>query len=158
MSGSILAQRLLLSNPSDGTNLYSISLVFDDCHCLPDTIFDAGHSPNSMVTKSPRGSTSKSVKRTSEKRRPCPWLIMYLLSQAWYLYLFDQCISCLPDACLPAISRLGGQRRPLEYQVLIENIASRRCSISRIRAAFLIRVDVPFAFGVMTARWSGPSL
>ena len=35
---------------------------------------------------------------------------------------------------------------------------SRRCSISRIRAEFLIQPDVPFAFGIMTARWSGPSL
>ena len=44
------------------------------------------------------------------------------------------------------------------YQILAENAASELCSISRIKAEFLIQVDTPFGFGGMIARWSGRSL
>jgi hypothetical protein len=46
----------------------------------------------------------------------------------------------------------------VEYQILTENAPSEPCSISRIKAEFLIQLDVPFGFGGMTARWSGRSL
>src|SRR6516225_6325672 len=74
------------------------------------------------------------------------------------VFVLYRCISPLVTAPAPRYRHRGRQQRPLEYQVLTENVTSRLCSISRIKVAFLIRVDVPFAFGVMTARWSGPSL